>query len=168
MRLLAPSIAATALALLGCASATPKRTITSNEPMLAKWTGAFQPTQQRSGALQVSGQNKAAGNITMTTADGSLQRMRVQLMVSTSLSNVSQLRWAVLPGRCGSGDLPLIGFEQFPLIEVSANGRGTAEGDLPIQLDGNGSYHANVYNGGQQIDNVVTCANLKYEAVAPK
>lgn len=90
--------------------------------------------------------------------------MRVALVVAVPTNAATQLRWALLPGRCGSGSLPLIGFDQFPLLEVSTSGRAELETDLPLSLTVNGSYHINAYVGGSQLDNVVTCANLRYQA----
>ena len=122
----------------------------------------FQPTQQRTGGLAVTGQNKAFGTVTISPSEGRVQRMRVRLSVGVPAQNATSYRWAVLPDRCGSGQLPLIGFEQFPLLEVSTNGRGQLEADLPLVLTAGGSFHVNVYSGGQQLDNVLTCANLRF------
>ncbi len=145
-----------------CATATTPAT-TSNAPSGGRFTGSLQPTQQRTGALAVTGQVKAFGSVTIApTQGGNLERMRVSLVVTVPGANTS-LRWAVLPQRCGSGDLPIIGFDQFPLMDVSSTGRAQVEADLPLPLLPNSAYHVNVYSGGQQLDNVVTCANLKYE-----
>jgi hypothetical protein len=58
----------------------------------------------------------------------------------------------------------MIGYDQFPLIDISSNGRGEVTAELPLQLSSQGSYHVNVYSGGHRLDNVVTCANLRYQA----
>ncbi len=92
-----------------------------------------------------------------------MKRARVTLVIALPELTGSQLRWAVLPDRCGSGDLPLIGFEQFPLLEIGSNGRGELKADLPLELVANNSYHINVYNGGQQLTDVFACGNLRYE-----
>ena len=157
---------ALALALVGCARATPRPVVETNETPTPQWTGSLQPTQQRTGGLAVTGQNKAFGSVKITTAAGPLPRMRVAITVAVPTSAPTSLRWAVLPERCGTGDLPLLGFEQFPLLDVSVNGRGQIETDLPLVLSPNSAYHVNIYAGGQQLDNVVTCANLKYQAIA--
>lgn len=145
------------------AACAPKQTSSEPiEPQAARWAGNFQPTQQRTGGIQVTGQNRAFGTVTMTKAEGRLERMRVSLVVAVPTNVSTQLRWALLPGRCGSGSLPLIGFDQFPLLEVSTNGRAQLETDLPLVLSANSSYHVNAYVGGSQLDNVVTCANLRF------
>jgi hypothetical protein len=152
-----------ALTLLGCATAS-RPAVIDDEPPSPYWTGSLQPTQQRSGSLVVTGQNRVFGSVRLwPTRSGNLERMHVTLNVAVPTAAATSLRWAVLPERCGSGDLPLIGFEQFPLIEVSTNGRGQLEADLPLVLAPNSGYHVNVYSGGQQLENVLTCGNLKYE-----
>jgi hypothetical protein len=157
-------IGVAALALSGCA-AKHSPTITYDEPPTEKWTGSMQPTQQRSGALVVTSQTRTFGTITMRkTSLGTMQRMHVSLTIAVPVVNSQQLRWAVLPERCGTGDLPLIGFEQFPLLEIGTNGRGQVETDLPLEMSANSAYHVNVYMGGQQLDNVISCGNVKYES----
>ena len=130
-----------------------------------RWTGSFQPTQQRTGNVAVTGQNRAFGSITIDPpSGGSMQRLKVHLTASIPTAASQQVRWAIIPDRCGSGDLPVIGFEQFPLIEFGNNGRGELTVNLPLDLIPNNVYHVNVYDGnGQQLDNVLTCGNLKYE-----
>jgi hypothetical protein len=151
----------TAFMLLGCATAHRQEVI--DDEAVDHWAGNLQPTQQRSGALVVTSQNRAFGTVSMReTQFGNLARMHVSLTVAVPPSADPQLRWAVLPDRCGSGDLPLIGFDQFPRIDVGTNGRGQITADLPLELQPTGTYHVNVYSGGQQLDNVVTCANLKF------
>lgn len=164
MRINLLTIACVATAGVAACASTAKTTTSSDAPSGGRFTGALQPTQQRSGALVVTGQVKAFGTVTIApTRGGNLERMHVTLVVTVPGAN-SSLRWAVLPQRCGSGDLPIIGFDQFPLMDVSTSGRAQVEADLPLPLTPNNAYHVNVYSGGQQLDDVVTCANLKYEA----
>lgn len=87
--------------------------------------------------------------------------MTVTLAVSTALQEPTSLRWAVLPGRCGAGSLPVLGFDQFPPLDVGSSGRGQLEVEIPVALPQAGSYHVNVYFGGMQLDNVLTCATLR-------
>ena len=161
------SLGLLALGAAACASTSTSGsagTATTAEPGVPTWSGNLQPTQQRTGGLAVTGQNKVFGTVSITPSDSRIQRMRVRLMVGIPTQNATSLRWAVLPDRCGTGQLPLIGFEQFPLIEISSNGRGQIEAELPLDLTAGASYHVNVYSGGQQLENVLTCANLKFDA----
>lgn len=165
MRLTVILSLAVALPLAACASGK-QPTVSSNEPATPMWTGSLQPTQQRTGAMAVTGQTRAFGSVKISpSASGNMNRLHVSLTVSLPVSAAMSVGWAVLPDRCGSGNLPVMGFEQFPQIEISTNGRGSLETDLPLTLTTGGSYHVNVYSGGQQLDNVVTCANLKREDV---
>ena len=160
------AIGAVSAIVMGCAASTSSK-VTNDEPGAMRWTGSLQPTQQRSSALVVTGQNKAFGSVTIRpgVGTGASSRMHVSLTVALPAVNSQQLRWAIVPDRCGSGDLPVIGFEQFPLIEIGNNGRGEVSTDLPLDLVQNNVYHVNVYDGrGQQLDNVLTCGNLKFES----
>lgn len=147
---------------LGACASGPQSATTTNEPAVPSWSGPLQPTQQRTGSVAVTGQIKAFGNVAITQSPGVLQRMHVVLSVAVPTTLPPQMRWAVLSGRCGSGDLALIGYDAFPLLDISSNGRGQIETDLPLNMEASGTYHVNVYSGGQQLDNVVTCANLKF------
>lgn len=149
-------------ALGACASA-PK-TSASDESSAGRWVGSLQPTQQRTGELAVTGQNRVFGTVSLTPAEGArYERMRARLSVALPTASSTTLKWAVLPQRCGSGDLPMLGFEQFPILEIGNNGRGLVESDIPLRLEEYNAYHVNVYSGGQQLDNVITCANLRLE-----
>jgi hypothetical protein len=89
------------------------------------------------------------------------QRTTVSLAVSTAIQQPTSLRWALLPGQCGAGSLPLLGFEQFPPLDVTSSGRAHLEVELPLPLPQSGNYHVNVYSGGVQLDDVLTCATLR-------
>jgi hypothetical protein len=58
--------------------------------------------------------------------------------------------------------MSLVPVERFPLIEVSTNGRGELTNEMALTLPSTGNYHLNVYwpGGGQQLNDVMTCANL--------
>lgn len=166
MRLLtALSLSVAALGAAACASAgaSGSPATSAADPGVPTWSGNLQPTQQRTGGLAVTGQNKVFGTVNISPSDSRVERMRVRLTIGAPVQAATSFRWAVLPDRCGTGQLPLLGFEQFPLIDVGANGRGQIETDLPLVLTGGASYHVNVYSSGQQLDNVLTCANLKFE-----
>lgn len=125
-----------------------------------RWTGSLTPTQQRSGGMGPRSQSRAFGNVTITALAGQ-SRSRAQVTVATSSQNVA-LPWAVLPGQCGTGSLPLMNVNSFPVIEVGSNGRGDLSTEIPLAMPEEGSFHVNVYwPGGQQLDEVMTCANLK-------
>jgi hypothetical protein len=154
-------------ALAGCASSgSQTQKVTYDEPPAMRWTGSLQPTQGRSAEVQVTQQHKASGTLSIempATRTNNMQRAKVTMSIALPELAGNQLRWAVLPDRCGSGDLPMIGFEQFPLLEVGSNGRADLKADLPLELVANNSYHVNVYLSGQQLTDVFACGNLRYD-----
>jgi hypothetical protein len=157
--------------MTACASKSgaPVATTGDDQPEGPRWTGSLQPTQQRTGAVAVTSQNRVFGNVKVTqSTGGNLRQLHVSLTVAVPTSQTAALRWAILPERCGSNDLPLLGFEQFPLIDVSSSGRGQVEADLPLPMVANSTYHVNVYTRGQQLEDVLTCGNLKYEGVSSR
>ena len=162
-----------AAALIGCASGKSSTTDASSAPTTAsastsssasgkvvRWTGNLAPTTQRTGQMAPSGQARAFGTVTLTAAEGSPNRTRARLTVDAPVQNAS-LPWALFPGRCGSGTLPIAGFELFPQIDIGNTGRGQLDVELAISLPKSGSYHVNVFWQGQTLDQVMTCANLK-------
>jgi hypothetical protein len=163
MRILHLALAgATAATVVACAAKQP--TVTYNEPPAERWTGSMQPTQTRSGSVSISTKNKTFGSVSMSKVGmGNMDRMHVGLTLTYPTTSGVSLQWAIVPGRCGSGDLPLIGVDQFPPLEIGSNGRGQVNADVPLDMRASDTYHVNVYLGGQQLDNVVSCGNLKYE-----
>ena len=125
------------------------------------WTGSFQATQERSGVLAPTKLQQAAGTVRLQQSARDPRKTAVSLVVSASLKEPTSLRWALHPGRCGAASLPLLGYDQFAPLEVSSSGRGQLDVDLPLELPQTGSYHVNVYFGGTDLDDVLTCANLR-------
>lgn len=124
-----------------------------------RWEASLRPTMQRSGRLTATARNTTTGTVFMSQAGQ--DRIRVRLMVGTSYHDGSDLKWAIVPGRCGSSMMPIAPVDQFPTIEVSANGRGELDRVLPLTLPATGQYHVNVYRGGfGYLENVLTCGNL--------
>ena len=128
-----------------------------------RWTGNLQATQQRTGDLAPTQQQKATGTVSLMVSPRDSNRTLARLTVSAPVREAGSFPWAVLPGRCGSNALPLVGVEQFPQIEIGSNGRGEVQADVPMTLPSSGALHVNVYWRGQQLNDVMTCANLKRE-----
>lgn len=159
--LLGLAACATAVPVTDSGSATPAGSVSAPGGSV-RWSGSLQPTQQRTGGLGPTGQNKTFGSV-MLTSKGP-DRMAIMISLSTPLQNSTTLNWAMLTGRCGSGSLPLVGIEQFPVIDVGTNGRGQVNGEMALELPASGTFHVNVYwAGGRQLSDVMTCANLRRE-----
>jgi hypothetical protein len=144
-----------------CASAPSASSGDSTPEPVAAWTGSFTATQERSGRLTPTVTRQASGTVRLRRSERDATRTSVSLVVTTSIQETAPLRWAVLPGRCGSAAIPLLGHEQFPPLEMGSAGRGQIEIDLPMELPQSGNFHVNVYSGGRELEHVVTCANLR-------
>lgn len=131
------------------------------------WSGALQPMQEKTGYAAPTKQQKTYGTVRLQPTARDINRTLVNIVVSTSGQDAGSLRWAILPGRCGGATLPIVGYEHFPIIEVGTNGRGQLNTEIPLAMPYDGSFHVNIYGGGQSpsggggLENVLTCANLR-------
>jgi hypothetical protein len=147
----------------GAASSAPSTSRTNNAALL-RWTGSFTQAQQQTGELAPRSTNKAYGNISLTRPRDDQSSVHAKITLSTPLAESRLLHWAVLDGSCGSSTLPLLAIEQFPQLNITNNGRGQLDADLPLTLVPTGSYHVNVYwTTGHDQGDVMTCANVRLE-----
>jgi hypothetical protein len=131
-------------------------------PRRVRWSGNFQPVQIRSSSVGLRIQSRIYGTAELASAEGNANRTQARLRFTVQTQSGSfTVQWALLAGRCGSGSLPIVPIENFPIIEVGTNGRAQLDEELALELPQTGEYHVNVYAGGQNLDNVITCANLK-------
>lgn len=161
-----PNVArmAAALAVLGACAQNPApggAAATSPDGAL-RWTGSLKPTTQRKGDLGMADQARAFGTVTLLRPADSPDRTDVRLTLSAPGAAAGNLLpWAMLPGRCGSGAVPLMSLEQFGQVDVASNGRADFKINLALTLPESGTYHVNVYwPRGSQLSDVMTCANL--------
>ncbi|WP_434479995.1 hypothetical protein [Gemmatimonas sp.] len=126
------------------------------------YEGQFRPIQQASGGIGMRGSQRVFGQVKIATRESS-ERVKVTLMINTSLNQLEILNWSVNSGRCGSGSVPLMPIAQFQGIEMSTNGRGELDiPEMPLSIPPNsGALHVNVYRGGTGLENVIACSNLK-------
>ena len=126
-----------------------------------RWSGNLTPTTQRTGVLAPPGQSRAFGTVEITPAPSGPDRVRVRITLSAPAENRT-LSWAVLPGRCGTPQTPLIALDLFPPLEIGANGRGQTDVIVPMAFPGDGTYQLAVYwNRSAGVGDIMTCANLK-------
>jgi len=164
MRHIYGSLAIAALALSPALAGGQESGATTQTAPARQLVGNFNPTQQRTGELGTTGQVKVFGRIVLKRAEGDPTRTHVVLDISTPVSNATIL-WALHPGQCGSSTLPLLAINVFPAIDLGGNGRGHVEADIPLEFPADGQFHANVYNEGtgQGLEDVMTCASLRFE-----
>lgn len=115
-------------------------------------------TQQRMGRLVAMTQNKSTGSVFISPAGP--DHVRVRVIVSTSNHDGSALKWAIVPGRCGSNMVPIAPVERFPIIDIGGHGRGEMDRVLALTMPAIGQHHVNVYRGGTHLEHVLTCGNL--------
>lgn len=126
-----------------------------------RWTGNLNPTTQRTGVLAPPGQSRAFGTVEVTPGPRGPERVRVRITLSAPTENRT-LNWALLPGRCGTPQLPLLAIDQFPPIQINANGRGQTDVVIPVAFPGDGELQLAVYWGrGDDVGDIMTCANLR-------
>lgn len=149
------------------ATAAPAEDSKSSASRQIAWSGSLQPMQERTGYAAPTKQQKAYGTVRLEPTARDLNRTAVSIVISTPIQEPTMLRWAIVPGRCGSAALPVVGYEQFPMLEVGTNGRGQLNVELPLALPYDGVFHVAVYRGDQsqpgsaRLQDVLTCANLK-------
>jgi hypothetical protein len=163
---------ALAAAVGGCASgaaggSTPSILQSSQgQPAAAsiEWAGKFSTMTKQSGDLAaIRGQTNISGDVELTAL--AQDRLRAEINVSNANGARSELFWALVSGRCGSNSIPMLTVNQFPVIELTSNGTGHVNGEVPLALPTSGTYHVNLYltHGGDESD-VLSCANLRMEA----
>lgn len=165
------SLAVAAVVLSACASGSGGG---SAQPSIAEqaasgaltradiqWSGRFKSVQQQSANIDPRGRNVASGSIVLTAQGDNVTRAQIDL--SGPIEDSQQLHWAVAPGPCLSGTIPLLAVNEFPELDMR-RGHGQLDQTVPISLPTSGSYHVNVYNGdGSDESSVLTCAPLKLE-----
>lgn len=174
MRLLPPfALGMAAIAVSACAS-TPtsdpggdvvaEPSAAGTVAASARWTGNISPTNSFSGGLQGATRQNTYGTVRLTMSPRNNNATHVSLTFQAPIQTSTVYRWALLPGRCGSGSIPLLAPELFPDLEMSSTGRGQLEADIPLDLPVSGAHHLNVYTRGSQLADVIGCANLRFDA----
>jgi hypothetical protein len=133
----------------------------------AQWEGSFRTTQYAANAVMApagqAGRAAGYGSIRLTpVASGPGGNLQVEVSISAPVSAGTQLAWAIFSGPCGTMSDAVAGVMQFPTIPIANGGSGFVRATMPLPLDRQGSYHANVYWTAQASDvsNVMMCANL--------
>jgi hypothetical protein len=163
-----------AIAIAGCASApatgsAPKPQAdrgVSGYPIVQRWIATLNPTQSYSATAVSSQRQNAYGRVELTVSPDNPTLTDVKLVVSVpARPGMDVVGWGLSQGRCGSGNPPVLPPSTFPPIQLSPNGRGTADAKLPFVISENGTYHVNVFRGtGTQLSDVITCGEVRRES----
>jgi hypothetical protein len=125
------------------------------------WSGNITAVTESNSDVRQSSRGNGYGNAQLTPGD-SRASTRVNVTYSSGGTNDRNLNWAILPGRCGAGSLPVLPISNFPELAVGGDGRSQTNVVLPFDFPQRGDYHINIYHERQQtLDQVVACGNLR-------
>lgn len=146
------------LGTVGCHSAS-----NSGTPRPFRWSGILKPNRLNS-ELGRSVPNNGYGSVTVTPIPEPPPRVRIEISISAPVTPGEHVAWALLSGTCGSAHPMLAGKSEFPTIEIGENETGSVRVEMPLTLEANGSYHADVYwpNSSRDLNDVMMCANLSF------
>lgn len=155
-------VAACTAARSGPPPLTPVVSLTDTLPAPRPRIGSFQAVMSSSAGVAVAGREpRVDGTVTVTRSRTADDRYGVD-MNFTSERGSETLLWSVVPGRCGSGDLPLVSPRDLAPVVVTNNETGRLHATLRSTLSPGQDYHVNLYaNDGTQLADVVACANLR-------
>jgi hypothetical protein len=166
--------AAASTVLTSCAGAPPVASGPQPEseqrvtvyPAMKLWKGTLNPTQSYQATAVASRRQNAYGNVELSVSASNPMLTHVTLTISVpNEPGLDILGWGLSQGRCGSGNPPVLSPSTFPTIQVSTNGTGKVEANIPFVMPETGGYHVNVYRGsGTQLSNVMTCAELRRQS----
>jgi hypothetical protein len=157
---------AAALVAVCTACASQKTAVTSANltPQTAMWSASILPTTQNTGKAVQQQRTLINGEVTMVADKDYPTRTAVHITLGTPTTN-STVSWALVPDRCGSGDVPVLPMSVFSPIDVGPSGRGEVTTVIPFTLPTTGSYHVNIYGGNHaDLSAVQACAQLKLHA----
>ena len=164
----AATLSALALGVIACAktpaveTAASPSSSASTSGVAVSWSGNISPVQESNSDLRQSARGNGYGNAQLTPGD-SPSSTRINVNYSTGGGSSDRyLNWAILPGRCGAGSLPVLPISNFPELTIGGDGRAQVSVVLPFEFPTRGDYHINIYHERQQtLDQVVACGNLR-------
>lgn len=162
IRLLRLSMAATLLLAIAAVTASAQ-----NNPsiaMIGKWTGTFRPVLLTQDIRNAGGDiGRMSGNVELQPVHESGQDFyNVLIQVSTNVAGQT-LEWGVSMGRCGSKLIMLEHANQLPAFETRPGGEGEMRHQVALPMDANHTYQVGLFRNGHAQQNMVACANLKYD-----
>lgn len=141
--------------------AAPASNVSTASGDAVSWSGNITAVTESNSDLRQSSRGNGYGNVQLTPGD-SRSSTRVNITYSSGGTSDRNLNWAVLPGRCGAGSLPILPISNFPELAVGGDGRAQVNVVLPFDFPARGDYHLNIYHERQQtLDQVVACGNLR-------
>ncbi len=150
------------LTLLAAASSAQAQDAASSK-------GRFTGSLRGSGVIGGGDATRYSGSVEITPTSSTAGAWRVEIKLSSGGGggSASMLQWSISPGRCGSRVQQLLAPSGLPQLEVRSGGSADLRFDGAITLDEKASYQLVVYGNGQNQQDIVACANLKYAAPKP-
>ena len=164
----ASTLSAVALGVMACVktpavetASSPATNVGTTTGNVVSWSGNISAVTESNSDVRQSSRGNGYGNAQLTRGD-SPSSTRVNITYSSGGTSDRYLNWAVLPGRCGAGSLPLLPISNFPELTVGGDGRAQVNVVLPFEFPARGDYHVNIYHERQQtLDQVVACGTLR-------
>lgn len=142
-------------------AAAPASNVSAGSDNVVSWSGNITAVTESNSDVRQSSRGNGYGNAQLTPGDSRVST-RVNVTYSSGGTNDRNLNWAILPGRCGAGSLPVLPISNFPELGVGGDGRAQVNVVLPFDFPTRGDYHINIYHERQQtLDQVVACGNLR-------
>ena len=128
---------------------------------VGRWSANIRPTLAPSSGLG-SSTARMYGSVNVTpNRNGTPGSWTVEIRLTSDRPSETLL-WAIVPGRCQSGGVPEIQANQLPTLDVHANSNADLTASANLTLSPTNAYHLDIYRNGQQAENVIACATLKY------
>ena len=136
----------------------------AEQAMLGRWTGTFRSTQTTQSSLSGGGIiGTINGDVTLQpTNEGGIDLYVVSIKISMNYQQES-LEWGVSMGRCGSKLIMLETTGTVPTIDSRSGGDGELRHTMRLDMDAKHTYQLVLFRNGHLQQNVVACANLKYD-----
>jgi len=133
---------------------------------LGRWIASFKPGLATNSSISGSGTIRASGGVTISKSENGREGV-FKVDIRFSLPNVGRgttLFWGVVPGRCGSGGIPVTMPSQNPTLDLGASGAAELSNEVALNLRPAEGYHINVYNAalGDRDEAIISCSDLKY------
>lgn len=146
------------LAVLGSAHVASAQ-VTAQVVSLGRWSGTLRGQTMGS----ASDQSHFSGHVEIVPLPDRDGQFMVRITLSTGDRAVADMEWSISPGRCGTKLQLLLPPASMPPLEVRSGGTADMQYEGVINLNTQMSYHVPVFQGGHSQQNMVACANLKFE-----
>ena len=156
------SFALAAASLVHTPASHAQATAASNVRVV-RWSGVLRPKISNRLDAKTAEVTRYTGGVNLVQPRAEApDYLRIEINVS-STGGSELMEWALLPARCGSAVMPLLQAADVPPIQVPSGGNGEQSFEVSLKLDPAASYHLDIYHGGHSQNNLVACADLRFQ-----